>query len=154
MQALERKEWSEELFKAALAVQPRSPAPDLKKLHKDAAFYQIEYRDGLKATVAMANGVAAEFSVAVRLKGEKDPLATWYQMDEERPFAHFGLLLQAVENMIHTGKPSYPVERTLLTTGILDVALHSLADGGKRRETPELDVRYTGVDWPFGRKTT
>jgi hypothetical protein len=148
---LERGDWSEELLKAALAVSPGSPALDLKKLTQ-GAFYQIEYRDGLKATVAMANGVAREFAFAARLKGEKDPVATWYQLDEERPYAHFALLLRAIEHMIHTGKPAYPVERTLLSTGVLDVALHSLAEGGKRHETPELNIKYQPADWPFARK--
>ena len=51
--------------------------------------------------------------------------------------------------MIHSGKPSYPVERTLLTTGVLDTAMHSLAAGGKRLATPELSIKYQAADWPF-----
>jgi hypothetical protein len=41
----------------------------------------------------------------------------------------------------------------LLTTGVLDAAMHSLAAGGQRRETPELKVSYQPVDWPFATPT-
>ena len=50
--------------------------------------------------------------------------------------------------MFLTGKPPYPVERTLLTTGILASAIESLHQGQKRIETPDLRrVRYVrGID--------
>jgi hypothetical protein len=46
------------------------------------------------------------------------------------------------EKMFLTGKAVYPVERTLLTSGLVEAGLHSLA-AGKRQETPHLSVRYT-----------
>ena len=58
-------------------------------------------------------------------------------------------LLRAIEQMFQTGKAVYPIERTLLTTGILDAALHSLAAKSKQLDTPELAVAYQPVDWPF-----
>lgn len=148
----ERGDWSEELFAAALKTMPKSPPADLAKLAKEAAFYQIEYRDGLKATVAMANGVAGEFAFATKVKGNREPLATWYQLEEEKPFGHFAHLLRAIDHMFHTGRPAYPVERTLLATGILDAALHSLAQGGKRLETPDGAVTYKPADWTFANR--
>jgi hypothetical protein len=45
------------------------------------------------------------------------------------------------EEMFLSGEPPYPVERTLLTTGILAAAMKSQATG-KRLETPHLAVRY------------
>jgi hypothetical protein len=45
------------------------------------------------------------------------------------------------EEMFLTGKAPYPVERTLLTSGITEAGLQSLTRG-KRLETPHLDVKY------------
>jgi hypothetical protein len=52
------------------------------------------------------------------------------------------MLMSKVEEMLLTGKPPYPVGRTLLTTGILAAAMKSLATS-KRLDTPHLAVRYT-----------
>jgi hypothetical protein len=46
------------------------------------------------------------------------------------------------EDMFLTGKAAYPVERTLLTSGLVAAGLQSLAAGQKRLETPHLAVRY------------
>jgi hypothetical protein len=44
--------------------------------------------------------------------------------------------------MFLTGKPQYPVERTLLISGALEALLESRYQGHVRIETPHLDVRY------------
>ncbi len=139
--------WSRVLLQAALETMPNKPNGKIEdKLQPDAPFYLIDYRDGLKAAVAMANGLADQFCFAAKLRGHDKPVATWFKLQEEKPFGHFAFLLRAIEKMIHSGAPTYPVERTLVTTGVLDAALHSLADEGKRLATPELDIRYTSVD--------
>jgi hypothetical protein len=43
--------------------------------------------------------------------------------------------------MFVTGKAPYPIERTLLTSGLTQAGVQSLAEG-QRLETPHLDVRY------------
>jgi hypothetical protein len=43
-----------------------------------------------------------------------------------------------VEEMFMTGKTPCPVERTLLTTGLVAAAMHSLASGQEQIPTPHL----------------
>jgi hypothetical protein len=144
--------WSRKLFEAALATAPAYREGRPEDLFADsAAFYLIEYRDGLRATVAMANGLTDQFTFAAAVRGQEAPAATWFRLEEDKPFGHFEHLLRAIEHTIHTGQPAYPVERTLLSTGILDTAMHALAAEANRHriETPELDIAYQPVDWPF-----
>lgn len=140
--------WSRVLFDAALAAAPVYRAGQTETLmNKNAAFFLIEYRDGLRATAAMALGVTASWAFAATPHGQAEPSATWFVCPEKRPFLNFDYLLQAIEKMIRTGQPSYPVERTLLTTGMLAAAMQSLAEQ-RPIETPHLDVRYEPLDWP------
>lgn len=144
--------WSRALFDAVVEASPTPYSGTQKRpaeMSKDAVFYLIEYRDGTKATVAMGTGFTHEFSCGVSVRGQEKPFALTYVAQEDVPFAHFEHLLRAIEHMMHTGKPAYPVERTLLTSGVLDAALHSLAEKGKLLETPYLDVAYRPADWAF-----
>ena len=151
--ARDKGAWSEELLTAVLQTMPGGKKGEpSERLSKNAAFYQIEYRDGLKATVAMANGLAAQFGFAAKLRGQSEPAATWFELEETKPFGHFAYLTRAIDHMIQAGKPAYPVERTLVTTGILDRAMHSLAASGQQYETPELEISYNPTDWPFANR--
>ena len=146
--------WSRDLLQAALsAAQIKATDQQLKsRFVKDAAFYLIDYRDGLKGTVAMVNGLGAQFGIALKLRGQARPFVNWFKLQDEKPFGHFAYLVQAIERMVRTGKAVYPVERTLLTSGILDRVMHSLQQDGKRLETPELAIRYQPTDWGFANR--
>jgi hypothetical protein len=152
-QALKERRWSRELLDAAVETTPRPRKGWPRDLGKGAVFFLLEYRDGLQAAVAMSTGLAAEFAFAGRIKGEARPRVTWFQLQEGPPYGHFAHLLRAIEHTIHTGKPAYPVERTLLTTGVLDALMHSAARGNRLIKTPELAIRYEAADWPFARGT-
>jgi hypothetical protein len=65
---------------------------------------------------------------------------------ETRPLPHFDGLVSRIEEMFVTGKPPYPVERTLLTTGILAHLFDSKVKRYQRIETPALGIRYTPTD--------
>ena len=144
------KRWSVELFEAALATLPGKPQakPDWTE-QKDAALFLLEHRDGLKSAVVMVGALTPEFAFAAKVKGRANPVATWIRLQNGPPFGHFAQQLRAIEETIHTGRAVYPVERTLLTTGTLDRLMHSLAQNGKRFDTPELAIAYQPTDWPF-----
>ena len=42
-----------------------------------------------------------------------------------------------------SGKPAWPVEGTLLTTGTLSALMISLKEKGRKIETPHLRIKYT-----------
>ncbi|MDA1016505.1 MAG: hypothetical protein O3A00_18875 [Planctomycetota bacterium] len=147
--------WSRELLKAALATTPSVGKGDIDQLlEKSGAFFLLDHRDGFRSAVAMANGLARHFAIAVKLRGQKEPVANWFRLQDEKPYGHFTYLLKACEHMVHTGRPAYPVERTLLTTGVLDAAMHSNANDGTMIQTPELNTAYKAVDWPFANAKT
>jgi hypothetical protein len=104
----------------------------------------IDYRDGLRAAVLMLNQYAHGFAYAARVQGEVQGSAFVLQNGE--PFGHFSYLSLNIEEMILSGRPAYPVERTLLTTGILDAVMESRADGHRRVETPHLEIAYRSYD--------
>ena len=114
------KRWSSELFAAALKTLQGGLTDSEKWVNENSAVYLLQHRDGLKSAVVMANGLAADFAFAVKLKGRPEPLATRFKLHEVPPFCHFAYLLRAIDHAIHTGNEAYPVERTLLTTALCE----------------------------------
>ena len=143
--------WSLDLLMAAChAAKIKADAATLPThLSQRATLFLLRYRDGLRAAVAMINGVGNQFATAVKLRGQHKPLAHWFWLQDGRPYGHFIFLVKAIEHTIHTSRPAYPVERTLLTTGVLDRVMHSLHQNGRRFDTPELAIPYRPTDWAF-----
>jgi hypothetical protein len=139
---------SRELFEKALSVIDHDSG-DAKK-DREAALFRFQYADGFQGNVIMLPSYARGTSIAVQLKGSTQPMAERFDERTEPRYPHFAFLLKAIERMIHTGRPTYPVERTLLTSGILDRALTSLAQNQQRLMTPELQIAYLPVDYPHG----
>ena len=55
------------------------------------------------------------------------------------------MLVHGIAQMFQTGKPAYPVERTLLTTGALAALMESAYQGHKRLETPHAEHQLHGA---------
>lgn len=151
-------EWSGELFAAAMSVLPRGAASaagwdplqaEYEGVRNQPAAYVMQHADGLRSAVLMTAGFAGGFAFACRLKGRKEPLACWFRLQEGGVFGHFSYLVDAIEATLRAGRAVYPVERTLLTTGVLDRCMQLLAAGGGHTETPELTFGYAGGDWVF-----
>ncbi|HEX7447531.1 MAG TPA: hypothetical protein VF306_08295 [Pirellulales bacterium] len=119
----------------------------LPEIVPEPVLFHIEYTDGLKANLLTLNGAVAEWAVAWR-DADNRVDATLFWTQEARPLMHFTYLVRGIEHMFQTGKPAWPVERTLLTSGLLDALFISKQRGGARLETPYLDIHYQAAgDW-------
>lgn len=135
--------WVERLFNEALKRSNTRKPGDPKSLVKDPSVFVIDYADGLQAAAFLMTGMVEDFTIAIDLEGKSDPFSVLMNLQNGRPHHHFGCLTRKIEEMFETGRAPYPVERTLLTSGMLDFALESRFQGHKRLETPELaKVRY------------
>jgi hypothetical protein len=155
--ALDKGLWSKALLEAAMKLVPAHAKGDYREITtrtKNAGVFLIEYRDGFRAAVAMLNGWLYEgdggaFTFAGKLRSKVAPVATHFYLQQPDPFGHFVYLVKAIESLIQTSHAPYPVERTLLTTGVLDAVMTSKAEKNRRVETPHLGIKYEPTEWPF-----
>lgn len=148
-EAMRAGRFSRELLADALSRNDPPITGEFEKQCQNPVAYLIEYRDGFKAVCLMLNGLARQFLFAARLKGDASPVSTLFWL-QEPTFGHFDYLATAIMQMVRTGTPAYPAERTVLTTGILSAAMDSRFEKHRRIETPELDVPYQAVDHDLG----
>jgi hypothetical protein len=112
-----------------------------KRVFTGPTAFLLEYRDGLRAAVLMLQGHVGDMTFAARIEGEKRPASTLFLLPPPPGAAFLEAQAMKIEAFLE-GRPPYPVERTLLTTGILDAALESRQRDSRRIETPDLDVSY------------
>lgn len=145
--------WGPRLFEACLSrtqtlAQPetfshrRPTAEQIQQWVKEPVAYRIEYADGVKATMLLMNGLVQDFTFAARLTGEPEPLSTLFYLPPNPNVTYSAALMSKAEELFLTGKAPYPIERTLLTTGLVAAGMKSLGSDQKRLETPHLKVRY------------
>ena len=119
-----------------------------RRVFPDAFAYFIEHRDGFRTTLFMLP--IRDFNYA-GLDSETGAI-TSCQMYLPMPGSSastadfFNPLVHHIERMVLETRAPYPVERTLLTSGILLTAVQSLHREGALIETPEMEVRYTAPE--------
>jgi len=136
---------SKKALEVAFEAVPKSGKPDIRS-DKQAGLFLFDYIDGLSGAIFML-GCVQGTSIGIVRKGHEEPIATAFDERTTPRHPHFAYLLKAVEKMFHTGKPTYPVERTLLTSGILDRVLTSRSEGGRWIMTPELGIEYVSANY-------
>lgn len=144
--------WDPELFQACLSrshtlrqaesYSHRYPTDEqIAEWGSDARAFFFEYRDSTRATVVMLNGVVQDFTFAARLDGREQPLSTMFHLPPAPNVVYSAALMDNAEQMFLTGQTPYPVERTLLTSGMVESSLQSLT-GKRPLATPHLNVEY------------
>jgi hypothetical protein len=121
-------------------------ADDMRRIVKNPVAYRYRHADGLMCTMLLMSGLVRDFNFSARLEGQKDIFSTQMYLpmpDGRTTLANFfSPLVNNAEKMYLTGKPTIPVERTLLTTGLTAAGVESLFRGQKRYDTPHLAIRY------------
>jgi hypothetical protein len=152
----EEGRWSRRLLEGALArsdsrsgiglsdgrPQDLAHSGELEKLVEKPAAYLIHYSDGLQATLLMLNGAVQDFTFAAKLHDLPQVQSTQFLLPPAPNVTYSACLMNRVEEMFTSGHASYPVERTLLTSGVLERCLESRLGGHCRLATPELNVCY------------
>jgi hypothetical protein len=107
--------------------------------------YFIEHNDGFRTTMLLLNGAVRDFTYAGLTRDGK---IISCQMQLPMPPAisttadFFNPLVHHIEKMILQNRTPYPIERTLLTSGMTLTAVESLHRGQVKLDTPELRVAY------------
>src|SRR5262249_52276439 len=125
--------WNWELLEAALGRSETLNVGDIRKNvgtvavgampRTPATAFLVEYRDGTRGTVLLLNGHVQAFCFAARIKGESRPASCLFCLPPPPGAKFFDCLVANIEKFLEIGKSPYPVERTFLTTGILDAAM-------------------------------
>lgn len=134
--------WSRALFEEAAKRNPQRKPATLEEEARRPVLFRLKYRDGFEAAALIIGPSGANWSYAGRRKGSTAVESTYFGLPKPgRPLPHFDGYVHCIEDLFLTGKPPYPWERTVLTTGVLAMLFESKR-AGKRVETPDLDVKY------------
>ncbi|MDR3637562.1 MAG: hypothetical protein P4L84_27400 [Isosphaeraceae bacterium] len=152
--AAERGVWSRELLEHALSrshtlnpgdIQQNTrdymppPGQDSRTKLRHPVAFVVEYVDGFRATSLILNGHVDDTTIAARIGGSPDQIISTLMYLPAPPGANFfNPLVLRIEHFLRNQCAPYPVERTLLTGGILDAALESRVRSHARIETPDL----------------
>lgn len=149
--AAKQGRWSPDLAKAAMAaelgavpetltgVKGEEPSPPHGLL--------LTYKDGFRATILKIGRNSTRWNFACRLKDRPKIQATSFYVGPWQNRNLFKALSHAIQQHFITGRSPYPVERTLLVTGILESAMQSRRNQGKPVETPHLQFAYKARDF-------
>ena len=150
--------WSPDLAAAAMAAEvgaddptrpstsPRAARPPAKPRRVHAIARRLSRRHCAALALKVGNS-AMRWNFACRSTGKTQPLATAYYVGPWQNRNLFKALSHAIQTHFREKKAPYPVERTLLVSGILDAAMDSRIAGGKPLDTPQLDVRLPPQDF-------
>ncbi len=157
-QLLREREGTHRLFQAALMRSftcrgifnyPAQP-PDLDWLKanlRQPVAYFFEHLDGFRTSLFLLNGIVTDFNYAGLARGSGKIMSC--QMYLPMPPAlstladFFNPLVNQIERMLLENQAPYPVERTLLTSGMVIGAVESLYRGQRVVQTPQLNVAYS-----------
>ncbi|MFH1566743.1 MAG: twin-arginine translocation signal domain-containing protein [Gemmatimonadota bacterium] len=106
--------------------------------------YFVEHRDGFRTSIFLTGIRDFNYAGYLSDKGEILSCQMYLPMPTHGSTTadFFSPLVRHIEDMILTGRAPYPVERTLLTSGMVIGGVESLYRGQEVVPTPEMAVAY------------
>lgn len=140
--------WSADLMKAAMEAEAAARSIVLKESDLSPTHgILVEYKDGLKGTVLKLATNTVRWNFALRAQGETEIKATHFYTGPWGNRNLFMALSHAIQHLFRHKQPAYAIERTLLTTGILEAAMRSRHQHGAALATPHLEFAYRPIDF-------
>jgi hypothetical protein len=146
-QALREREWARTLVQAAMATEFGNTGAYEEQIRRERAIPHaiwVTYRDGLRAAVFKLGSSSTRWNFACKLAGDSRPRATRFYVGPWGNRNLFQALAHAIQHHFRHRQSPYPVERTLLTTGLVDATMRAR---GRRIETPQLQIAYEPRDF-------
>lgn len=152
--AADEGRWSTELAEAAMRAELGNGLPPLRQLADSDRIGKspphgilLDYVDGKRAIALKLGSSGIRWNFACKLEGESTLKATSFYVGPWQNRNLFKALSHAIQAHFQMGKAPYPVERTLLVTGVLAAAMDSRFEKGKPIDTPHLAIRYPPRDF-------
>lgn len=116
-----------------------------RKVFPNALGVFVEHRDGFRTTLFVLPIQDFNYAGLNLRTGEIISCQMYLPMPMHGSTTadFFNPLIHHIERMIIENRAPYPVERTLLTSGMTMAGVESLYRGGQRVDTPEMEVRYS-----------
>ncbi|MFO0924050.1 MAG: hypothetical protein U0905_16340 [Pirellulales bacterium] len=108
--------------------------------------YLIEHRDGFRTSMFLTGIRDFNYAGLRKDNGEIVSCQMYLPMPTHGSTTadFFNPLARHIETLVLEGKSPYPVERTLLTSGMVIGGVDSLHQNESLVQTPEMEVRYQG----------
>jgi len=150
-QAAREGRWSLPLAETAMAMELGRKPITLRRVEgeKEAEAHGIllTYKDGLRGCVLKIGGSSTRWNFGCTLNNDPKQHATRFYVDPWQNRNLFKALSHAIQQHFKTRVAPYPVERTLLVSGVLDASAHSRAQAGEVVKTPHLEFAYAARDF-------
>ncbi len=143
--AMDSGKISQKLVDAACDTIQGKATGNMRDLVKTPYAVIVNYNDGTKGVI-MSLDQYVNSGWAYSAKTSKGIVATEFVLSGGPIYAHFSYLTLNIQKFIATGKQTAPIERNLLTSGIIDMGIRSLKEGTVK-QTPFLNVKYSAAGY-------
>jgi len=138
--------WSWELLEEALSRCPSRNYGRPREQVLKPELILVDYVDGTRGAALNLIEATSDFAFAGRIEGQAEPVSTCCYLPSPPGARFFDPLTFRIEEFFATGRPQYPAERTLLTSTVLDHAMHSQQQGGKAVAHESMLVKYAAPE--------